>query len=234
MRAAAEARATAAITLVETGKQRTGRECGSCSMCCKILPIDDVSGFQKTGNEWCRHCKPGKGCGIYETRPVICQGFGCLWLVDPSFSEAWKPSRSRIVVRQVLTEEGGLNVQFTVDPSMPGRWLEQPYYDDIKRVAYTGLNAIGGIPVRVYVEVGTRIILILPKKDVDVTDRAHVIGCTGNPSDWEVAQFETAEKANKFIAGVEGARNYLEMLPPAERTAALEGIVRRLKTAGRS
>ena len=51
--------------------------CGGCNMCCKIPDIVELS---KPRNQWCSHCDIGKGCRIYETRPVPCREFECLWL----------------------------------------------------------------------------------------------------------------------------------------------------------
>jgi hypothetical protein len=47
-----------------------GRECGDCSMCCKLLEIADAD-IAKPRNQWCKHCKPGSGCTIYDTRPQL-------------------------------------------------------------------------------------------------------------------------------------------------------------------
>ena len=43
-----------------------GRACGTCMMCCKVPYIKE---FEKPAGVWCRHAVPGKGCGIYESRP---------------------------------------------------------------------------------------------------------------------------------------------------------------------
>ena len=176
-----EDRAAAAMAIIETGKQRTKRECGSCSLCCKILPVEHVPEISKPVGEWCKHCRPGEGCGIYQSRPAICSAFACMWLMDPSLADYWQPSRSKIVVRQV--------------PDLP--LFSPPPPLDIKQAAYIGLNAIGGIPFRVYVEIGARLVLILPKKDLDVTDHAHVIANTGGPNEWEVATFDIPERAQQ-------------------------------------
>ena len=93
-----EDRLANSLKMIEAGKQRTGRQYGDCSMCCKILLIT-VPELSKPAGEWCKHCRPGKGgCSIYKTRPDICKGFACMWLVDPDFTEDWKPTRAKIVV----------------------------------------------------------------------------------------------------------------------------------------
>ena len=60
-----------------------GRACGACSLCCKLLQIDEPE-LKKPANEWCRHCRPGKGgCAIYDERPPVCRDFACEWLINP-------------------------------------------------------------------------------------------------------------------------------------------------------
>jgi hypothetical protein len=83
---------------------------------------------------------------------------------------------------------------------------------------------------RTYVEIGKRFVLILPNQDVDITGRAHVIAnTTGGSLDWEVVQFETLEKAQQFVAGVENAKNQLNAL--AARGCGEMGA-RRTRTSG--
>src|SRR5258708_27094970 len=36
-----------------------GRECGSCTLCCKVYNIPEIG---KAAGKWCKHCTPGKGC----------------------------------------------------------------------------------------------------------------------------------------------------------------------------
>jgi Fe-S-cluster containining protein len=60
--------------------QREGRaaarSCGTCSLCCTVLRVDEIG---KRAGEDCTHQRGEKGCGIYETRPPICRGYQCLW-----------------------------------------------------------------------------------------------------------------------------------------------------------
>src|SRR5215475_13720877 len=66
------------------------RECGGCTLCCKIPRIDEVV---KASNEWCRHCDIGKGCKIYGTRPKVCQDFKCWWLEHEEMPEEMRPDK---------------------------------------------------------------------------------------------------------------------------------------------
>ena len=84
----------ASAEAVAAFKQLTGRECGDCSLCCKVLDIDALN---KPAGKWCQHCRPGDGgCSIYQTRPATCRDFACGWLVIARLGEEWKPSRARM------------------------------------------------------------------------------------------------------------------------------------------
>ncbi len=54
-----------------------GRECGTCSLCCTLLRVDELT---KLGGTDCVHQRPEGGCGIYERRPGVCRGYRCAWL----------------------------------------------------------------------------------------------------------------------------------------------------------
>ena len=51
------------------------RDCGPCSLCCKVL---DVPGVTVAG-AWCAWAKKKKGCAIHHVRPEACRAFDCLW-----------------------------------------------------------------------------------------------------------------------------------------------------------
>src|SRR5471032_2675247 len=96
------------------------RQCGTCTLCCKVMGIAALS---KPLGEWCPNCLPGKGCGIYPDHPQECRSFNCLWLTDESLSEEWYPKKSKIV----LTHEGD-RIVARVDPGTPDAWRKQPYF----------------------------------------------------------------------------------------------------------
>src|SRR5882724_2041221 len=52
-------------------------KCGTCTMCCKLLFVNEL---KKPKNTWCEHCAIGTGCKVYQDRPASCAGFKCLWL----------------------------------------------------------------------------------------------------------------------------------------------------------
>ena len=63
----------------------TARACGDCTLCCKVMAIEELA---KPAGQWCRHCKPGRGCLIYDSRPAECSAFDCLWLIDAAVRAA--------------------------------------------------------------------------------------------------------------------------------------------------
>src|SRR5262245_60474645 len=71
------------------------RSCGSCTLCCKVLAIDEI---KKPRNEWCPHCEKSKGCKIYLERPSECRSFECLWLRIEQVPEALKPQKCKVVL----------------------------------------------------------------------------------------------------------------------------------------
>lgn len=54
-------------------------------MCCTLLSVPEI---EKPANTPCRHCNE-KGCAIYATRPTLCRGYACGWLIsDPDAARA--------------------------------------------------------------------------------------------------------------------------------------------------
>jgi hypothetical protein len=106
-----------------------GRACGSCTLCCKVY---DVPALAKPAGTWCRHCKPGRGCGIHATRPDHCRAFFCLWMTQTWLGVEWKPERSKMVLT-MDPETRFLLVQ--VDPGTPNAWRGAPYYAQLRKWA---------------------------------------------------------------------------------------------------
>ena len=132
------------------------RECGDCTMCCKIMGIIELD---KPPGIWCGHCKPARGCAIYESRPRECRTFVCGWLHSPDLDERWKPS----VCKFLLMDSDG-DTQIVVDPARPDAWKKEPYYSCFKAWAQRGLDE----GAKVIVAIGKRAIVILPDRDVDL------------------------------------------------------------------
>jgi hypothetical protein len=138
-----------------SGMSKT-RQCGSCTLCCKVL---EVAALEKSAGVWCRHCRPGRGCGIYEERPPECRTFGCLWLADPNFPEEFKPERSKLVF---VLEANKVRVVAHCDPGRPLAWTEAENHRLLKNMAIVSAQT----GRQVLVAVGDRYTAILPDRDV--------------------------------------------------------------------
>ena len=156
------------------------RQCGECSLCCKVLRIPEL---EKPKDHWCPNFLAGTGCGIYADRPPSCQAFHCAWLTQPSLGPEWKPSVSKMV----LANKPNL-LMVHVDPGANRPWRTEPYYTDLKRLAAQGQK--NGTAVLV-VERG-RNIAILPDREMDlgyIDAQARVsfeIVNTANGPEWRV------------------------------------------------
>lgn len=136
-----------------------GRSCGSCSMCCKLYDIPEA---QSVAGKWCRHCAPGKGCAIHETRPEVCRKFFCGWMVSAGLGPEWKPERAKLIIRLIPAEGAALCVAVDVDEGFPAAWQRPGIHAKLKRIAASP----GEVIVRV--NIGRRRIVVLPDRDVDV------------------------------------------------------------------
>ena len=136
----------------------SGRECGQCTLCCKVLPIKELG---KPHDQWCQHCDVGRGCRIYDQRPSVCRGFYCDYRTQALVGEHWFPARSKMVL---FSEPDGNRLAIYVDSSRSNAWREQPYYGEIKQWATRAARDMK----QVMVIVGGRSIVILPDEDVDL------------------------------------------------------------------
>jgi Fe-S-cluster containining protein len=143
-----------------------GRECGKCSMCCKVLRIDEL---QKPAGKWCDHCKVGHGCTIYETRPDVCRTFACAWLMSDRVPEEWYPLRSHMVLSYVMNN-GITTITCSVDANHPTAWQSEPFYSHLKNMAHAGLRPETPQDIRlVQVRCKDRVWLLTDESDIDVS-----------------------------------------------------------------
>lgn len=134
----------------------TARACGDCALCCKVMAIEELS---KPAGQWCRHCKPGRGCQVYRRRPRECRDFNCLWLIDERFGPHWRPNRSKLVL---TTSEDGIEVR--CDPGFPDAWRREPFHGEIRTLAASG----EAHDVTVLVIIGERMILLASDREFDL------------------------------------------------------------------
>ena len=138
-----------------------GRACASCTLCCKVVSIPELG---KAAGEWCRHCKPGRGCGIHLTRPFVCRGAYCEWMISKGLGPEWKPEKSKFAL---FKTNGGRRMTAHVDPGFPSAWRRSPYYENFKVWAREAAQKSPDMHV-VDVMIGEHSIVILPDRDVDL------------------------------------------------------------------
>lgn len=143
---------------MERGPIVSGRGCGSCTLCCRVLAIDELG---KPEGVLCRHCSSGNGCTIYAARPESCRGFYCGYLALPFVAQHWFPADCGMVVFP-LAEDKRLAVH--VDPATPEAWKAEPFHSDLHKWAVVAEK----MGLQVHVTIGRRIIAILPHADVDL------------------------------------------------------------------
>jgi hypothetical protein len=134
------------------------RHCDGCTLSCKLM---DVPELDKPALLWCRHCEPSSGCRIYAERPQVCRDFRCVFLLNSDMPEAWRPSRSHLVI---AAHESGRLVRVHSDPQWPQAWRAEPYYSYFKRWS---ANLIERASLLMVVE-GARRTAILPDRDVEL------------------------------------------------------------------
>ena len=89
------------------------RQCGPCTACCVELKIDTPE-LRKKPRLPCAHLSTA-GCGIYTTRPPVCQQFLCGWRLFKEMGDDWRPDRSGILALRMAPDE------------LPGAWRSAPY-----------------------------------------------------------------------------------------------------------
>jgi Fe-S-cluster containining protein len=135
-----------------------GRSCGSCSLCCKVLPIRELD---KPAGAWCVHCMPGSGCAVHADRPHACRQFFCAWRLDPGLGPEWKPETCRFVLAM---DTGHQALIVMADPGMPLAWKREPYYGHLKQFS----EFLFRQDKKVLVNLRGNITVILPDREVPI------------------------------------------------------------------
>ncbi len=134
------------------------RSCGSCSLCCKVLRVDEL---HKPMGVWCSHFKSGVGCSIHGSHPASCNNYQCLWILSPTMPDAVRPDRCKVVMS---IDDGGRRIIARADPAYPDAWRQEPIYGQLKAWA----TAYWFKGRTIYAMVGKHMWLITPKEDVDL------------------------------------------------------------------
>lgn len=104
----------------------TERRCNECTLCCRLVPVAQIS---KPANTRCTHLRVGKGCKLHSLReyPDSCALWACIWLREPQ-AKLPRPDRAHYVIDPFLDfieldYPGGRDrldvVQVWVDPKYP-------------------------------------------------------------------------------------------------------------------
>jgi len=78
-------------------KPVAGRHCGGCTLCCKLMPVEEID---KPAGKRCRH-QSHKGCKVYDRLELVspsCRMWSCRWLMDAGTRELRRPDRSHYVI----------------------------------------------------------------------------------------------------------------------------------------
>jgi hypothetical protein len=113
-----------------------GKACGACSMCCKVLEIEEL---EKPAGPSCWNCLVGGGCRIYETRPDVCRDFECQWKNDRGMSPQMRPDRvGTILMEDEDTEE----YRAVCDPETPFAWRTPLIFQHLVAMAKSGRTVV--------------------------------------------------------------------------------------------
>ena len=203
---------------------QTGRSCGSCSLCCKLLTISPVEpdSFSKAGYVWCAHCKVGQGCGIYAQRPAACRAFACEWLINSKFGEEWYPLRSKMLLYEA-TERTGNRLHIVVDSGSPSVWRREPFHSGIMRLMQSGLRGNAGRFYYTVVHYGrTHSILLFPNKECDAGVPGVVVQTGENA--WDVIPCDSEESVAALCQKMESVAHRVARLSFSERYKVYLGL----------
>ena len=76
-----------------------GRSCGKCNACCSHF---FVPALDKPAGVLCQHWKKNTGCTIHASRPQACRDYFCLWRMNASLDDGWRPDLSGFILREVF------------------------------------------------------------------------------------------------------------------------------------
>ena len=120
----------------ERERRAAGRRCGTCSLCCTVLRVDELA---KPAGRDCLHQRGANGCAIHATRPAICRSYRCLWL-QGALEDGERPDAIGAVVDLETT---GIGVRLAIREASPGRFDASPALQAIAE------RYRGSMPVRI-------------------------------------------------------------------------------------
>jgi hypothetical protein len=126
------------------------RSCGGCTLCCKLVPVEEIG--KKAGHR-CKHQRHGRGCMIYAVRPISCREWSCMWLTGTENDkpvDLSRPDHAHYVIdtvpdiiratNNVTGEVTQLDVmQIWCDPKFPDAWKDPALLAMLERQGIVGL-----------------------------------------------------------------------------------------------
>lgn len=99
-----------------------GRQCGSCTACCTLVPVQLREGH-KPAHVRCPHLR-SRGCGIYAKRPDPCKAWSCRWIMDQTTADIRRPDHAGYAIDPMLDtimadQQPFEVIQIWVDPARP-------------------------------------------------------------------------------------------------------------------
>lgn len=127
------------------------RNCGACTLCCKLVPVEEI---RKPAGKRCVHQRH-TGCQVYrrEGFPDSCALWSCRWLVRDDTSDLRRPDLSHYVIDVMpdtvwgkpngSDDEIALDaIQVWIDPKYPEAHRDPALREFISRRAKEGLITI--------------------------------------------------------------------------------------------
>jgi uncharacterized protein len=72
--------------------------CGNCTLCCRLPSVPELA---KPVYTLCSHCKEGEGCSVYETRPLSCRRYQCLFYSNHKLADELRPDRCGVIFERL-------------------------------------------------------------------------------------------------------------------------------------
>jgi hypothetical protein len=141
-------------SMMVMARAMTERQCGGCTLCCKLLPVRSLG---KGAGQRCQHQRSGKGCAVYSKLLSVapeCRFWNCRWVVGEAGATG-RPDRTHYVIDVMPDYIGAQDdetgevmevpvVQIWIDPGFPDAHRDpelRAWLDSTKQVALIRYSA---------------------------------------------------------------------------------------------
>lgn len=73
------------------------RNCTDCATCCSGIIPGEINGTQFRLGTPCMY-STGNSCAIYNSKPVMCSDFKCIWVVEDTIPDSLDPRHSGVLL----------------------------------------------------------------------------------------------------------------------------------------